>query len=118
MLKESLLKLFKLDGLLSNVTGYVEARIELMKLDIKEDLARGLAKMAVFVVLGFALMLFVLLISMAIAFKIGESLGNFSGFGIVAVGYFLIGCILYLLRDSITASLEKQLTELLNKKKK
>lgn len=118
MFKESILKFLKLEGLLSNITGYVEARIELMKLDIKEDLARGLAKIAVFVVLGFALTLFILLISMAIAFKIGESLGNFSGFAIVAGGYFLLGCILYILRNTISTSLEKQLTELLNKKKK
>jgi len=109
--------LFKLDGLVNNVTGYVEARIELMKLEIKEDIAQALAKAIVFVVLGFAFTLFVLLISIGIAFKIGESLGNFSGFGIVAGAYFLVALLLYLLRDSISASLEKQLTEILKKKK-
>lgn len=118
MFKESLLKLFKLDGLLDNVTGYLEARIELFKLDIKEDIARGLAKAAVFVVLGFVLTLFTLLISIAVAFKIGESLGNFAGFGIVAAVYLLLALILYLRKDSVSASLEKQLTDLLNKKKK
>ena len=118
MFKESILKLFKLDGLLDNVTGYVEARIELLKLDIKEDIARGLAKAAVFIVLGFVLTLFVLLISMALAFKIAESWGNFAGFSIIAGVYLLIALILYFRKNSISASLEKQLTDILNKKKK
>ena len=118
MFKDSILKFLKLDGLLDNVTGYVEARIELLKLDIKEDIARGLAKVAVVVVLAFILTLFVMLFSMALAFKIGESLGHFAGFAIVAGVYFLAAVILYFMRDSITASLEKQLNDVLNKKKK
>jgi hypothetical protein len=116
--KESILKLLKLDGLIENVTGYVEARIELLKLDIKEDLAHGLAKVAVYVVLALAFMIALLLFSMAVAFKIGDSLGNFAGFGIVAGAYFLIGLILLLFQESISATLEKKVKELMTKKKK
>ena len=118
MFKDSILKLLKLDGIIENVTGYVEARIELLKLDIKEDLARGLAKVAVYVVLALAFMVSLSLISMAIAFKIGETLGNFAGFGIVSGVYFLFGLVLFLFQDSITTSIEKKEKELMTKKKK
>ena len=46
MIKETILKLLKLDSLVDNLTGYFEGRIELMKYEIKEDLARGLAKVS------------------------------------------------------------------------
>jgi len=116
--KESILKLLKLDGIVDNVTGYVEARIELLKLDIKEDLARGLAKVAVYIVLALAFMIALSLFSMAIAYKIGETLGNFAGFGIVAGVYFLIGLTLLLAQESISTALEKKVKELMTKKKK
>ena len=118
MLKDTLVKLLKLDGLIDNVTGYVEARIELMKLEIKEDLSKTLAKLAMVMVLVFAFSLFMLLISMAVAFKIGERIGTFGGFAIVAGFYFALILILVLFRDSISAALEKHLEKIMNRKEK
>lgn len=117
MLKESLLKLFKIDGLISHLTGYVETRIELLKLEIKEDLAMGMAR--VMVVLSIALMfsLFMLLISVAVAFRLAETLGNFAGFSIVAGVYLLMMITLLAFRKPITQSLEKQIADRMQKKK-
>lgn len=106
-----------MDSLIENITGYVEARIELMKIEIKEELAKGLAKALVIVVMTAVLTLFVLLISMAAAFKIGESVGEFGGFAIMAGFYLLLGLLLYLFRNSISEKLEAQLTEIMKKKK-
>lgn len=110
--------MLKLDGLIGNITGYVETRLELMKLELKEDLAKALAKAIVFIVLGFVFTLFILLISLAVAYKIGESLGNFGGFAVVAGFYFLIALVLLLFRDTIGEKLEKQLSEIMKQKKK
>jgi uncharacterized membrane protein YqjE len=118
VLKDTLLKFFKMDSLIENITGYVETRIELLKIEIKEDVAKGLAKALVFIVVAAALTLFVLLISIAAAFKIGESVGTFGGFAIVAGIYLLLGLFLFLFRDSITGKLEEQLTEIMKKRKK
>ena len=106
-----------MDSLIENITGYVEARIELMKIEIKEELAKGLAKALVIVLMIAVLTLFVLLISMAAAFKIGESVGQFGGFAIMAGFYLLLGLLLYLFRNSISEKLEAQLTEIMKKKK-
>lgn len=107
-----------MDSLIENITGYVEARIELMKIEMKEEVAKGLAKACVFIVITAVLTLFVLLVSMAVAYKIGENIGTFGGFAVVAGFYLLLGVLLFLFRDSITGKLEEQLAEIMKKKKK
>lgn len=107
-----------MDSLIENITGYVEARIELMKIEMKEEVAKGLAKACVFIVITAVLTLFVLLVSMAVAYKVGENIGTFGGFAVVAGFYLLLGVLLFLFRDSITGKLEEQLAEIMKKKKK
>ncbi|MBT1690668.1 phage holin family protein [Dawidia soli] len=118
MLKESILKMLKLENLVSNLTGFVETRIELMKLEVKEDLAKAIARIALFIIIGFIVTLFILLISMAIAYKIGESTGVFGGFAIVAGFYLILAVVLVICRDAIRDTLEKRLSENLKQKKK
>lgn len=117
MFKENILKFLKLDSLVDNVTGYVEARIELLKIEIKEEVARGLAKALVTVVMIAVFTLFIMLISIAAAYKVGETIGMFGGFASVASFYLLIGLLVFLFRNSITELLEKQLEERMKKKK-
>lgn len=116
MLKDTILKFLKLDSLVENMTGYVEARIELMKVEMKEEVAKVLAKALIFVVLTAVFTLFILLISMAAAYKIGESLGTFGGFAVVAGFYLLIGVLVFLLRDSIAEKIDARLQEIMKKK--
>jgi len=118
MLKDSILKLFKLDNLVGNLTGYVEARIELVRLEVKEDVIKALAKASIFIVVAFAATLFLVFISIAVALIIGQSIGMFGGFAIVAAFYLSIVLVLLFFRDAISTSIEKQLTEILTKKKK
>src|SRR5688572_19056857 len=117
MLKDALLKFFKLDGIATNLTGYVETRIELLKIEIKEDIARGLSKALIFVVLAFAFTLFTFFASMAVAYKIGEYLSVASGFAIVGGLYLLIAISLFLMRESITQRIEKQVLNITKKRK-
>ena len=80
-----------MDSLVDNVTGYVEARIELMRIEIKEEIAKGLAKALVTVVMIAVFTLFVLLISVAAAYKIGESIGMFGGYASLLLSICLWG---------------------------
>jgi uncharacterized membrane protein YqjE len=118
VLKESLMKFLKLDGIMENLTGYVETRIELMKLEIREDVAKTLAKATVFVVIGVMALLFIFFISAAIALKIGEATSPFIGFAIVAGFYGLIGVVIWLSRTSLQKKLEQQYSEKITVKKK
>jgi hypothetical protein len=105
-----------MDSLIENITGYVEARIELMKLEMKDEVSKALAKALVFVVIAAVFTLFILLISMAGAYKIGETVGMFGGFAIVAGFYLLIGVLVFLFRGTIMGMIEDQLQEKMKKK--
>jgi uncharacterized membrane protein YqjE len=118
VLKESILKFLKLDGILANLTGYVETRVELMKIEVKEDVSKTMAKAAVFIGISFVFTLVVLFISMAVAYKIGETTGLFAGFSIVAGFYLILALILWVSRDPLSKKLEDQFMETLKPKKK
>jgi uncharacterized membrane protein YqjE len=109
MLKDTLLKFFKLDGLINTLTGYVETRIELLKYEIKEDMAKAISRLALVLVVALLFTFFLLFISVSIAIKVGESLGNFAGFGIVSSFYLVLLLIIVLFRESISKNLEEKI---------
>jgi uncharacterized membrane protein YqjE len=118
VLKDSILKFLKMDSLIEHMTGFVETRIELLKIEMKEELAKTLSKALVYIVIFGMVLLFILLISVAGAYKIAESVGTSGGFTIVASIYLLVGLIIYAFRNSITEKLESRFQEKMNKKKK
>src|SRR5688572_10195652 len=117
MIRDSIAKFFKVDSLISNLTGYIETRLELLKVEAKEELSRGLSNVLVFLLLAFVFALVIVFISVAIALVIGERMGSYTGFGIVAGFYLLIGLGLLLSRDTLIQKLEKKLSAMFNKKK-
>lgn len=118
MLKDTISKFFKLDTLVENLTGFVETRVELLKIEVKEDVAKGLAKAGVWLLISLVVLLFVVFVSIAIAIWIGHELGMIWGFVIVSAAYLVIGVILLLSRDSLVGSLEHKFLQMFGKKKK
>lgn len=116
MLRDSIAKFFKVDNLISNLTGYVETRLELVKVEAKEELAKGLSRVLIAVALAFLFSLFVVFLSIGIALRIADTLGDLAAFAIVAGFYFLLGIILLLTRRGVGTKLERYLNEVLNKK--
>lgn len=117
MFKDSLSKFFKVDSLLSNLTGYVETRVELLKIEVKEDLAKSLAQAITYLFISFILALFLTFVSIAVALLIGARLGNFAGFSIVGLAYLITGLILWLSREKMISKLEKRFVLMFRKKK-
>ncbi len=115
MLKDTLLKFLKLDGLVNSLTGYIETRIELVKYELKEDIAKAIAKVSILLFLALLFTFFILFSSVAVAIKIGESMGSFAGFGIVAGFYLLVLLVILLLREPISKNLEKKLKDIITK---
>ncbi|RAW03379.1 phage holin family protein [Pseudochryseolinea flava] len=118
MIKETIAKFLRLDGIMSNLTGYIEARIELMKVEIKEDVAKALSKAVVFAALAFVFALFILFVSTAVAYKIAEVTSPFIGFMIVAGFYLIAGLVLWLSREGLKNKMENQFNENFKLKKK
>lgn len=117
VLKDSVLKFLKLDSLIENITGYVEARIELTKLELKEDVAKTLSKVLLFILMGAVFTLFIVLISVAVAHLIAESLGASAGFAIVAGFYLLVSVLIFAFRETIGEKLQGYLVDAMKKKK-
>jgi len=117
MLKDTILKLFKLDGLVNNLTGYVETRIELLKYEIKEDMAKAIARLSLVLLTILLFTFFLLFFSVTIAIKIGESIGSFAGFGIVSGFYLTLMLIIIIFRESISKNLENKIKEHITHKK-
>lgn len=117
VLKDTLLKFLKLDSLIESLTAYVEARIELTKMEIREDLAKGLSKVLLFMLMGAVFTLFIILISVAVAHLFAKSIGAFGGFAVVAGFYLLLGLLLFAFRRTISDKLQEQLVQIMNKKK-
>jgi uncharacterized membrane protein YqjE len=115
MLKDSLLKLVKLDGLVNSLTGYIEARLDLFKYEIKEDVAQGVANALVFLLLALLAGLVIAFTSTTVALLIGEHLGNAAGFACVAGFYLLLTLLLLAFRKPITHRLEARVKQLLKK---
>jgi uncharacterized membrane protein YqjE len=111
MLKDTLLKFFKLDGLVDNLTGYVETRIELLKYEIKEDMAKAISRLALVLLIALLFTFFLLFVSVSIAIKIGDAWGTFTGFGIVAGFYFLLLLIILIFRNTISKNIESKIKE-------
>ena len=117
MFKDTLAKIFKVDSLLSNLTGYVETRVELLKVEVKEDLGKGLAQGVAYLFIAFVFALFITFISIGIAVLLGRALGMVAGFSIVAFIYLVCGLILWFSREKLIARLEDRFSVMFRKKK-
>lgn len=111
MLKDTLLKFFKLEGLVNTLTGYVETRIELLKYEIKEDMAKAISRIALVLLVALLFTFFLLFISVSVAIKIGEAWGTFAGFGVVAGVYLVLMLIILLFRDPIGKNIETKIKQ-------
>lgn len=107
MLIDSISKLLKLDGLIESIKKYIETRIELLKIEIQEDVAKAIAHGLIYLLMGTGLVLFIFFISLALAMLLGDYLGYFWGFSIVAGIYLIIALVLYLFRKQLITKVDE-----------
>src|SRR4051812_47933113 len=117
MIRDSLAKFFKVDSLISNLTGYVETRIEILKVEAKEEISKSLSNAILYGSIAFMFVLVIVFLSVAVGITLTAQFGNFAGFGIVAAFYLIVGITLFLSRQKLFAKLEKKIKIELNKKK-
>lgn len=118
MIIDSISKFLKLDGLIESITGYVEARIEILKIEIKEDVAKAIASALIYALIGIGLVLFIFFVSFAIAVKLGEYVSTFQGFAIVAGFYFLIALLTFRFRKQLIKKIEEQVLSSIKSREK
>jgi uncharacterized membrane protein YqjE len=109
---ETLAKFLKLDGLVENLTGYVEARVKLLKLEVREEVARVVTQgllLAVFMLIAFLMLVF---ISIAVALFINQyTAHSYVGFLTVAGLYLLVFILTFSFRKQLHKKLEQHFAE-------
>ena len=112
-------KFFHIDKLIDSVNHYFETKLELFKIEAKEELISFASKFIFWFVLGIIGFIFVLMLSVSFALFLGAVLENtFYGFLIISSFYFLLFLILFLFREQLhlVDKIEKLLNNTLNNK--
>lgn len=120
MFGSSILKLLKLDSLFDSVSAYIEARIALVKLEIKEEIAGVMARVLMALMLFFTFSMFFMFLNLGLALYINILFPEypFVGFLLISAFYLLILLVLIILNKTIGLDkiIEAKAIELLQKR--
>jgi hypothetical protein len=79
------------EGVIGNLMGYIDTRIDLIKLEVQEKLKNGLISLLHVILLGFAAFMAVIFLNIFIALLLNDLLNSqFWGFGIVTLFYIIL----------------------------
>lgn len=116
-IKDSLLKLLRIDKLVDNLSGYVETRVQLLKIEIKEDVAKILSKGIIHGTIILFAFLFLIFFSFGTAEYLNIYFANtFEGYLIVASFYLVCFIVFMVFRKVFDKKFEKYFSEVIKKK--
>jgi len=118
-IKDSIFKFLRLDNLVENLSGYFETRVELIKIEVREEIAKVLSRALMIGVFLLLSLLFILFVSFGLANYLNDYFKNsHSGYWIVAAIYGVPGLLIFLLRGRISQYFEQLLIAQTKKKQK
>ena len=108
---EGLAKFLKLDGLIENLLGYVEARVKLLKVEVREEISKVITRALLFGAIALLAFLFIIFFSIAVALFLNQFLkNNYAGFLLVS-GFYLV---LFILALAFRKTMYHKLEQLFN----
>ena len=114
---EGLAKFLKLDGLVENLSGYVEARVKLIKIEVREEVSKAITRGLIFAVIALLAFLFIVFLSIGGALFLNQYFADsYGGFFIVAAFYLLLFIMAIAFRKQIYQKLEHIFNEKLQHK--
>ncbi|MFN5168242.1 MAG: phage holin family protein [Cyclobacteriaceae bacterium] len=117
-IKESIFKFLRLDNLIRHLTGYVETRLDLFKLEIKEEVARAIAHLVILVFLILFGLMLLLFLSIGVAQWLNAYLNQTAtGYFIVGGVYFILFLVFIIFKKPIDARIERAVMERMNQRK-
>ncbi|MCF6359473.1 MAG: phage holin family protein [Cyclobacteriaceae bacterium] len=88
---KKLLNFLKIDSIFDDLIAIVEAKVELLKIELKEEAAKAATKIISAIFLGIMVFLIVLFLSITLATLLNELLDSrFWGFAIITAFYMLL----------------------------
>lgn len=118
-IKDTIFKFLRLDNLIDNLSGYLETRLELFKVEVREDVARVLAQALMVAAILTLSILFLLFFSVGLAHFLNRYFEDpYIGYWIVASIYG-VPCIVFIIfRKKLSHKFEQYLTKLMHRKEK
>ena len=111
-IKDSIFKFLRLDNLIENLSGYFETRVELIKIEIREEIATVISRGLMVGVLFLLALLFLVFFSIGAALYLNSYFNSASaGFWMVSGIYGVSGLIIGLFHKSIGHFFERYLIE-------
>lgn len=110
-LASTILKWLRLDGLVDHLAGYLEARLELFKAEVREDVARLLAQGLLLAALGLFAFLLLLFFSVGLAHYFNSFGGpSYVGYWLVAALYGFLVLLFWVVRAPLGRWLQRHIT--------
>ncbi|MDN5203954.1 phage holin family protein [Fulvivirgaceae bacterium BMA10] len=103
---------------IKNLIGFVETKIELLKLDVREEISKVLAKLIAIIVLLLLCFLMIIFLSLALGNYLNDILeSSFLGYLIVAAVYLILIAIMNFLKNSgsFKKMIDKQVKKMVSK---
>jgi uncharacterized oligopeptide transporter (OPT) family protein len=118
LLKDEVFRLLGIDNLVKSFTEYVEARVALIKKEIRDELAHQISRIVVMVFMMLIGLLTIAFLSIALGFWLSELMGS-STYGFLSVGgiYLLFSLLLWLGRDHASDALAENLKRKMEQKR-
>lgn len=96
------MKLFDFDKLVASLSGFIETKVELVKMDVEENVKKIVARGVIFVFIGLTISMAIFLLSIGLASFINNLLeSDYWGYIIMAAVYLLVGLMAYLGKEQI-----------------
>ena len=106
------MKIFDIDKLVDNLTGYIETKIELIQLDVKEELTQLIAKVIAFSIVIFFGLLAVVFISIGLSALLNNYLeSHYQGYLLVGLLYLILAVVFFGVRTSIIQKIKSNSSE-------
>ena len=95
MMENKLFKFFKLDGLLESLKGYIDARLQLLRMDLEEKASGIIASLFFVVLLAFSFIMMLIFLSLALGNYLNSIFhSSYLGFALLGLFYFVLVVIL------------------------
>ena len=100
------LDIFRVKNIINALIGFIETKVELYKIQFKEEIAKALSILVLVIIFSMVGMLFILFLSHFLSGLLNDVLhSKYLGYLIVAGIYLVMGIIVYLIRKKIADSI-------------
>lgn len=107
--------MFGLDGVIENAQGYIDSKVQLVKLEVQEKLTTAITWMLLLTCIVFLSLMFLAFLSIALGYFLNSLLNSsYLGFLILAAFFFLLILILVFSKKTIHKKIHKLTGDFMN----